>query len=216
MRVRFPSPAPAHWLFSNLLFVWLLSDAAYSSSWRPGRYFSWSNVIFESSYVDMRGWLDSPLFYPKCQQPSSWSYRLDFAAPLNRRSLHRDVPRPRNGHDPHWLQGFPTAVTLTAPVRSGLEAPKTRRSLFGADSRSQTISPSPRIVRANVLPRPPMVKKWTYSPLPYLLLDLAKLDWFQRLFQSDSRGTPISRASTSGALTPWRHLRFRLAWLASP
>ena len=28
----------------------------------------------------MRGWLDSPLFYPKCQQPSSWSCTLDSAA----------------------------------------------------------------------------------------------------------------------------------------
>jgi hypothetical protein len=28
----------------------------------------------------MRGWLHSPLFYPKCQQPSSWSCKLDSAA----------------------------------------------------------------------------------------------------------------------------------------
>ena len=35
--------------------------------------FPLSNTIFELSYVDMRGWLDSPLFYPRCQRPSSWS-----------------------------------------------------------------------------------------------------------------------------------------------
>jgi len=37
----------------------------------------------------------------------SWSCRFDSRRPLHRLSLHRDVPRHWNGHDPHWLQGFP-------------------------------------------------------------------------------------------------------------
>ena len=37
----------------------------------------------------------------------SWSCGFDSRRPLHRLSLHRDVPRHWNGHDPHWLQGFP-------------------------------------------------------------------------------------------------------------
>ncbi len=44
-----------------------------------------------------------------------------FRRPLHPRSLHRDVPRHRNGHDPHWLQGFPDRRDADGTVRSGLE-----------------------------------------------------------------------------------------------
>ena len=42
-----------------------------------------------------------------------------FRRPLHRRSLHRDVPRHPNGHDPHWLQGFPDRVTPPTPSGPG-------------------------------------------------------------------------------------------------
>ncbi len=52
-------------------FVWCPHGSPFA--WRndsnqPARYFPWSNALFEPSYADMRGWLDSPFFYPKCQQ----------------------------------------------------------------------------------------------------------------------------------------------------
>ena len=36
--------------------------------------------ISELSYGNVRGWLDSLLFYPKCQQRASWTCKLEPAA----------------------------------------------------------------------------------------------------------------------------------------
>ena len=32
---------------------------------------------FELSHVDVSDWWDSPMFYPKCQEPESWPYKLE-------------------------------------------------------------------------------------------------------------------------------------------
>jgi hypothetical protein len=70
--------------------------------------------------------MDSPLFYPKCQQRSSWSCELDSSACLTVAHSTATSQDNRNGHDPHWLQGFPDRRDADGTVRSGLEAPKTR------------------------------------------------------------------------------------------
>ncbi len=44
------------------------------------RCFSSPIAILEHSYVDVRGWWDYLSFYPKCQQPSGWSCKLESAA----------------------------------------------------------------------------------------------------------------------------------------
>jgi len=69
MRVRFPSPAPVHWLIS----IWCSYVSTIKIFYRIAslsmRYFSSSVKVIELSYVDVRGWWDYPSFYPKCQQP---------------------------------------------------------------------------------------------------------------------------------------------------
>jgi hypothetical protein len=54
-----------------------------------------------------------------CHQPSKLVMRVRFPSPAHRRSLRRAVPRHSNGHDPHWLQGFPDRVMPPAPSGPG-------------------------------------------------------------------------------------------------
>src|SRR5271165_2123382 len=72
------------------------------------------------------GLVGLPVFLPKVPAAFKLVMQTRFRRPLHPRSLHRDAPRHRNGHDPHWLQGFPDRRDADGTVRSGLEAPTTR------------------------------------------------------------------------------------------
>ena len=74
----------------------------------------------------MRGRLDSPFFYPKCQQPQSWSRKLDSAA---RPTLAHSTVTSQDTGMAMTLTGYrasPTAGDADGTVRSGLQAPTTR------------------------------------------------------------------------------------------
>ena len=74
-----------------------------------------------------------------------------FHRPPHRRFLHREVPRYRNRHNPHRLQGLPTAVTPTAPsAPSGPSGPGWRHR--------RRDRPQPRACAALQIPgRPPVL-----------------------------------------------------------
>ena len=72
------------------------------------------------------GLVGLPVVLPEVPAALKLVMHTRFRRPLHRRSLHRDVPRHRNDHDPHWLQGFPDRRDADGTVRSGPEAPKTR------------------------------------------------------------------------------------------
>jgi len=118
MRVRFPSPAPARWLCSIYC-----SSSCYLM--RPtGRYDA--QAVFPLVKYDLRtelcrheGLVGLPVVLPKVPAALKLVMHTRFRRPLHRRSLHRDVPRHPNGHDPHWLQGFPDRVTPPAPSGPG-------------------------------------------------------------------------------------------------
>ena len=61
----------------------------------------------------MRDWLDSPLFYPKCQQPSSWSCTLDSAA--HSTAAHSTAAHSTAAHSTVASQDTGMAMTLTGP-----------------------------------------------------------------------------------------------------
>jgi hypothetical protein len=69
MRVRFPSPAPVHSLFSIHCSRMSAVQDFYWAASLPTRCFSSSITILELIYVNVRGLWDYLSFYPKCQQP---------------------------------------------------------------------------------------------------------------------------------------------------
>ncbi len=73
------------------------------------------------------GLVGLPVVLPKVPAALRLVVQTRIRRPHDRCSFRCDVPRHRNGHDPHyWLQGFADRRDADGIVWSGLEAPKTR------------------------------------------------------------------------------------------
>ncbi len=79
-----------------------------------GPIFSLVNYDLRTELCRHEGLVGLPVVLPKVPAALKLVIQTRF-----RRPLRRDVPRHPNGHDPHWLQGFPTAITPTAPPGPG-------------------------------------------------------------------------------------------------
>jgi hypothetical protein len=118
MRVRFPSPLQFADLFR---FTVHLVAFLMRPTGRHGAQAGISLVKYDlrTELCRHEGLVGLPVVLPKVPAAFKLVTHTRFRRPLHPRSLPRDVPRHRNGHDPHWLQGSPTAVTLTAPPGPG-------------------------------------------------------------------------------------------------
>jgi hypothetical protein len=94
MRVRFPSPAPVRWLFSILRSRMSVVQVFYRTATCFMQRLSSSVANLESSYVNVRGWWDYPLF-PRCGPPQD---RRAGRGAGRRGVLHRRARWPADGH----------------------------------------------------------------------------------------------------------------------
>ena len=85
----------------------------------PRPVFSLVKCDLRTELCRYEGLVGLPVVLPKVPAAFKLVMHTRFRRPLHRRSLHRGVPRHRNGHDPHWLQGFPDRRALTAPSGPG-------------------------------------------------------------------------------------------------
>ena len=114
-----PSPAPARRLF--------LICSSNCSLMRPiGRYGAQAGISlvkrdFRTELCRHEGLVGLPVVLPKVPAALKLVMQTRFRRPPHPRSLRHDVPRHRNGHDPHWLPGFPDRRDADGTVRSGLE-----------------------------------------------------------------------------------------------